>query len=277
MYLSVYITFLLRNIYYVLKLFSNLFNCRKELTMKLKYLIQGTALTMLLVLCTGLTAMASTKEGRLDGVHGNAIYGWAWDSTTPDTPVEVRVTVKKEGTADMVQDSTVKAYQHRDDLSAGGKGNGQHAFVVDIDWSKLEDCAYIIEARVGDYTLPNTLRYQSGTVAPAATVAATSAGPVSGNLIPLGTFKTTAYCPCYGCSEGWGRNTSTGALATANHTIAVDPRVIPYGSRVMINGVIYTAEDRGGGVKGNHIDIYFNSHNETRQYGMRRVEVFLVK
>ena len=65
--------------------------------------------------------------------------------------------------------------------------------------------------------------------------------------------------------------------ATAGHTIAVDPRVIPYGSKVMINGVVYTAEDRGGAVRGNHIDIFFNTHAETRQHGTQSAEVYLVQ
>lgn len=85
------------------------------------------------------------------------------------------------------------------------------------------------------------------------------------------------YCPCRACSEGWGRHTCTGAVATAGHTIAVDPRVIPYGSKVMINGVVYTAEDRGGAVRGNHIDIFFNTHAETRQHGTQSAEVYLVQ
>lgn len=95
-------------------------------------------------------------------------------------------------------------------------------------------------------------------------------------LQSLGIFRTTGYCPCYRCSEGWGRRTSTGATATSSHTVAVDPRVIPYGTKLMIEGVIYTAEDRGGGVKGNHIDIFFDSHTQTRQHGSRQQEVFLV-
>ncbi len=95
-------------------------------------------------------------------------------------------------------------------------------------------------------------------------------------LRSLGVFRTTGYCPCRQCSEGWGRHTCTGAIAQANHTIAVDPRVIPYGSQVMINGVIYTAEDRGGGVKGNHIDIFYDTHAQTRQHGSRNQEVFLL-
>ena len=49
----------------------------------------------------------------------------------------------------------------------------------------------------------------------------------------------------------------------ANHTIAVDPKIIPLGSRVLINGIEYVAEDVGGGVNGNHIDIFVGSYSET--------------
>lgn len=108
--------------------------------------------------------------------------------------------------------------------------------------------------------------------------AAEAANPAPASALrSLGTFKLTGYCPCYRCSEGWGRTTSTGAVARSSHTIAVDPRVIPYGTKVMINGVVYTAEDRGGGVKGHHIDIFFDTHAQTRQIGTSYAEVFLVE
>ena len=44
----------------------------------------------------------------------------------------------------------------------------------------------------------------------------------------------------------------------------------------MSGNVIYTAEDRGGGVKGNHVDIFFDTHSQTRQHGKQTQEVFLV-
>ena len=94
--------------------------------------------------------------------------------------------------------------------------------------------------------------------------------------VSLGVFKTTGYCPCRSCSAGWGRNTCTGAVASSQHTIAVDPRVIPYGTRVMINGVVYIAEDKGGGVKGHHIDIFYDTHAESKNHGIQNVEVFLL-
>lgn len=102
-------------------------------------------------------------------------------------------------------------------------------------------------------------------------------GSSSGHLVDLGKFKLTAYCPCYECSEGWGRHTSTGATARANHTIAVDPSVIPYGTKVKINGEIYTAEDEGGGVTGNHIDIFYDEHSDALNFGVEYREVYAVE
>ncbi len=95
-------------------------------------------------------------------------------------------------------------------------------------------------------------------------------------LRSLGIFRTTGYCSCRHCSSNWGTLTSSGAVTRSNHTIAVDPRVIPYGSQVMINGIIYTAEDCGSGVRGNHIDIYYDTHAQARRHGLQHAEVFLV-
>lgn len=93
----------------------------------------------------------------------------------------------------------------------------------------------------------------------------------------LGVFKITHYCPCYYCSGGWGSGTSTGAIATPGRTIAVDPNVIPYGSVVMINGYAYVAEDCGGAIKGNRIDIYVPDHATALALGVYDTEIFLVQ
>ena len=93
--------------------------------------------------------------------------------------------------------------------------------------------------------------------------------------IYLGVFKVTAYCPCHECSEEYGRQTSTGATATEGRTIAVDPRVIPYGSEVVIDGHTYKAEDCGGLIKGNKIDIFFDCHRDVDAYGLQKHDIFL--
>ena len=82
-------------------------------------------------------------------------------------------------------------------------------------------------------------------------------------LISLGVFKLTGYDDCIQCQGEWVGTTATGVVPTINNTIAVDPDVIPLGSYVWINGIRYHAEDVGGGVKGNHIDIFVGSHDET--------------
>ncbi len=92
--------------------------------------------------------------------------------------------------------------------------------------------------------------------------------------VSLGSFKLTAYCPCEECSEGYGRGTSTGVTATEGRTAAVDPDVVPYGTVIHINGLgDFVAEDCGGGVKGKHIDIYFESHKETVEFGVKYKKV----
>ena len=92
----------------------------------------------------------------------------------------------------------------------------------------------------------------------------------------LGKYKLTAYCGCRKCSGKWGARTASGKKAKQGRTIAVDKRKIKLGSKVQINGKTYVAEDVGGGVKGNHVDIFFDTHSQTRQHGKQTQEVFLV-
>lgn len=138
-------------------------------------------------------------------------------------------------------------------------------------------CAFADETDVSEQTQQTeTAESTENTQDQQEAEAAETTDDAASHLVSLGVFKTTGYCPCRRCSEGWGRTTSTGAIASAHHTIAVDPRVIPYGTQVMINGVVYTAEDKGGGVRGHHIDIFFDTHAETRQHGTQNAEVFLL-
>lgn len=94
-------------------------------------------------------------------------------------------------------------------------------------------------------------------------------------LQSLGVFMLTAYCPCTECSNDYGTQTATGAIATEGRTVAVDPKVIPYGTVLVINGHEYVAEDCGAAIKGNDIDIYFESHEEAMEFGVQYAEVFV--
>ena len=93
----------------------------------------------------------------------------------------------------------------------------------------------------------------------------------------LGKFVITAYCTCKICCGIYSGNnrTSSGTIPTSNRTIAVDTNVIPFGTRVVFNGQVYVAEDRGGAIKGKRIDLFFMTHKEALKWGKRTMEVFL--
>lgn len=93
-------------------------------------------------------------------------------------------------------------------------------------------------------------------------------------------FRITGYCSCIECCGKWSSEvtgvesrTSSGTIPKQGRTIAVDTSVIPYGTEVIINGVSYIAEDTGGGIKGNCIDIYFNNHQDAVNWGKQYLEV----
>lgn len=112
------------------------------------------------------------------------------------------------------------------------------------------------------------------------------------------TMHATAYCA--GTAEtqcpvdGGGRSRCTGkyndgitasgrpAIAGTGrednpHLVAVDPRVIPLGSRLYIDGFGYAvAADTGGAIKGNRIDILFDNHFTALQFGRKTIRVYLL-
>ena len=95
-------------------------------------------------------------------------------------------------------------------------------------------------------------------------------------LQSLGDFRITAYCNCSKCCGKWaGGPTASGAMPKEGRTIAVDKRVIPLGTEVVINGHTYIAEDTGSAIKGNRIDMYYNSHSEALDFGVQYEEVYI--
>lgn len=89
-------------------------------------------------------------------------------------------------------------------------------------------------------------------------------------------FTLTAYCPCYDCCGKTDGITATGTQAKEGRTIAVDPDKIPYGTQVVIGDRTYIAEDCGGAIKGNHIDVFFDTHQEALDFGVQEKEVKIV-
>lgn len=90
----------------------------------------------------------------------------------------------------------------------------------------------------------------------------------------IGTYTLTAYCGCCHCCGKSDGITSTGTHAEQGRTVAVDPSVIPYGTRLMIGDNYYIAEDCGGAIQGNRIDIYFNDHQQALDFGVKNIDVY---
>lgn len=106
----------------------------------------------------------------------------------------------------------------------------------------------------------------------------TNKNPTSTTVKDLGRFKITAYCSCKKCCGKWsGGPTASGVMPQAGRTIAVDPRVIPLGSKVIIDGHTYIAEDTGSAIKGNKIDLYCSSHKEAISFGVQYKNVSVIK
>lgn len=97
----------------------------------------------------------------------------------------------------------------------------------------------------------------------------TSSNSSSGTY--LGRFKLTGYCSCSICTGQWsGGSTASGTTPTAGRTIAMGG--VPFGTKLMINGQVYTVEDRGTAY--GHVDIFCSSHSEALSFGVQYADVY---
>lgn len=92
------------------------------------------------------------------------------------------------------------------------------------------------------------------------------------------SVKSTAYNHPLGSSEAY---TASGmhVLRDPNgySTIAVDPSVIPLGTKLYVEGYGYAiAADTGGAIKGNRVDLFFNTEAEASNWGVRNLDVYIL-
>ncbi|MEH6946500.1 ubiquitin-like domain-containing protein [Bacillus sp. JJ634] len=109
---------------------------------------------------------------------------------------------------------------------------------------------------------------------PTATYASNVSSSSGGKEIYVSSTAYTA--SCNGCSGV----TATGMNLKSNphaKVIAVDPNVIPLGSKVHVEGYGYAvAADKGGAIKGNKIDVFIPSKSEAYRWGVKRVKVRII-
>ena len=98
-------------------------------------------------------------------------------------------------------------------------------------------------------------------------------------------YEATAYCSCEKCCGTWAENrtdgvvyTASGAVAQEGVTIAADWDVLPPGTVVYIDGLgERVVQDRGGAIKGNTVDVYFEDHDEALVFGRQAVRLYIVE
>lgn len=108
--------------------------------------------------------------------------------------------------------------------------------------------------------------------------------PVSRGVSSMAYGKSfKARATAYWAVNGVGKTyTASGRKAVRNpegySTIAVDPKVIPYGTRLFVEGYgLAIAADTGTAIKGNKIDVYFNTYDEACRWGVKHVNVYVLK
>jgi len=123
---------------------------------------------------------------------------------------------------------------------------------------------------------------RGGSVRPAESALAAAARPfppknVRGtSAVHLGTFAVRAYTHSHP-RGGASNKTALGTVPATGRTVAVDPHVIPLGSRIHIEGVgERIVEDTGGKIKGRRLDLFLPSAADCRQFGVQSQEVLLL-
>jgi uncharacterized protein YabE (DUF348 family) len=196
---------------------------------------------------------------------------------TPKSKVRV---VRVEKVTDVVEESIAFSTEKKTDssilkgqekvITAGKEGKVTRKYEIVKENGKVVTKTLLEEKVVEE---PTTKVVSVGTKVVTASVSrgTTSSEPTSGKEFYV---EATAYTPyCSGCSGV----TATGLNIRSNtgiKVIAVDPSVIPLGSKVWVEGYGYAiAADTGGAIKGNRIDILLHSESAASQWGRRTVRI----
>jgi uncharacterized protein YabE (DUF348 family) len=184
-------------------------------------------------------------------------------NVTVSTPVEFKTVVKKDSGMANTKKKTVQD---------GKTGEKQTIFDVvyenGVEVSRTLLSEAIVQAPVDKVVVEGT--YPSM--------------PVSrgGDILPYSktfTARATAYWAVRGIGKTY---TASGRLAVRKpegySTIAVDPKLIPYGTKLFVEGYGFAiAADTGTGIKGEKIDVYFDTLAEAKRWAVKYVKVYVLK
>ena len=91
------------------------------------------------------------------------------------------------------------------------------------------------------------------------------------------TFIVTAYCPCELCCGRWSDGHFANGEKVRGLAIAA-PKEFPFGTLIDVPGYgIAEVKDRGGSIKGNKIDVYFDEHEVAKKWGVQELKCKIIK
>ena len=168
-------------------------------------------------------------------------------------------------------------------LSYGKDENTTEEIYIDLGGDSASEVGFqdaTIEANTLNYVVTPTPTKPIATPTPnlAQEIDTTGVGVIEGDILYLDSlFKITYYCACKKCCgeysyevTGVMNKTASGTEPVEGRTIAVCRDQIPLGTTVVIDGHEYVAEDVGGAIKWNRIDIYVESHEKALQLGVKK-------
>lgn len=200
------------------------------------------------------------------------------EAITGKTQVEV---IRVEKVTDVVEEETPFATVNRKD---SGLTKGKERVVQDGKKGKLqkryevvmENGKEVSRKLIDSKTLTDSVDKIVAVGTKPKPVVSRSKAPSSSGGREFYVSSTAYTANCSGCSG----TTATGFNLKANpnaKVIAVDPNVIPLGSKVYVEGYGYAiASDTGGAIRGNKIDVFFSSQSQALGWGRRTVKIRII-
>ncbi len=185
---------------------------------------------------------------------------------SPDVEVEIDPEVSLEASAQASPEETLQEGDG-EDQTAAGDGDLEAAVGEAVEGTADQEEG----ETAGSEDTPEAAVTPEAAAQPEPTQAADTTGTGNSAGTYLGDFTLTAYCNCSKCCGSWsGGGTASGTVPTAGRTVAMGG--IPFGTKLLINGNVYTVEDRGTGY--GHVDIYMDSHSAALQFGSQKAAVY---
>ena len=106
----------------------------------------------------------------------------------------------------------------------------------------------------------------------------TSVSEVANNQWQTVQMRVTAYCPCPKCCGSYSDGiTACGHKISSGDRFVAADKMYPFGTEMIIPGYKKTETvkvlDRGGVIRGNRLDVFFNTHQEALEWGVRHLDV----